>query len=104
MENIEINILQNTEQKKQRGRPKNGFNKVQYDKEYREEHKDQYKEYHKLYTQKILSEKGTSYNKIKENAKKYNQQANKALKFIKEIKDNPFLHEDFKSKINDILN
>ncbi len=96
MENVPID----NNEKRPRGRPKTGFDKAQYDKQYREEHKETIKKYR----QKIFEEKGEQYENLLSNVKKHNQLSRNALKLIKDIKEDSELPEKFKTLINNLLN
>ena len=102
------NTPQDIPQKRPRGRPKTGFNKAQYNKEYRLDHqeqlKDYAKDYNKYYNKKILEEKGTIYNRMKEHTKLYQKKSTKALNFLKNIKDSSDISENIRLQINNILN
>lgn len=79
MSQIEVENIENeTLQKKSRGRPKTGFNRVEYNKEYMKE-----------YNKKVNTEKNDAYKENKLRIKEYNDRCRKAYQIMREINKDP---------------
>ncbi len=102
MENITQDTTITT-QKKSRGRPKNGFNKLEYIKKYNQEHKEERKEYAQNYRQNISENNPMVKENILKSNKRYKDSLKYALDLIKLMNQNGDINDKYKDFLSKIL-
>ena len=99
------NITQDTPittQKKSRGRPKNGFNKLEYIKKYNQEHKEERKEYAQNYRQNIIENNPMVKENILNSKKKYSISLKKSYELVKLMYKNGHINDVYKDFLSEI--
>ena len=90
-------------QKRPRGRPKTGFNKIEYIKKYIQEHKEERKEYALNYRQNVIQNNPEIKNNILKSKQKYSNSLKKSFELIKLMNQNNDISEKYKDFLSEIL-